>query len=212
MKIIKSYNNFVNESIKDLMKGKSKDELIDSLNKLSIKDKFNRACEFGLIDVVKTLLKTNKDEINMEESFETAVIYDQLNIAKLLISKGINIRSIDAQPMIESCTNGDNLIKFKFLLDLDLYFFSFTTNDMMYELAEQDAPKCLTEAFKRGFEMEYFQHTNLEEDKIDYYFFDTFKDEIIRIIIKYSKQIREQFEECANKYIDRANKIKSYLK
>lgn len=206
--MIKKFNNFINESVRDLMKGKSKDEVMNSLDKLSIVDKFDRACEYGLIDVVKTMLKTNKDDINMEDAFETAVIHDQINIAKLLVSNGVDIELIYANRMFDDCIENDDLIKFKFLLDLGFDIL----DDTMYELAKMNALMCLTEAFKRGYEMEYYEESNLDEDKIDDYFFAKYSDEVIKIILKNSEQIRTKFEECANEYIDRAKKIKSYLK
>lgn len=58
MKHLKSYN----ESIKDYLKPKNKDEINNILKDLSPYKKFKKGCEYGLLDVIVDALIENNEE------------------------------------------------------------------------------------------------------------------------------------------------------
>jgi ankyrin repeat protein len=57
MKNIKSYNNYINESLKDKLKGKSKDDIIKTIKGLPPQEQFEKACKYNVLPIIKELIK-----------------------------------------------------------------------------------------------------------------------------------------------------------
>jgi len=98
MKIIKSYNNFVNESIKDLMKPKTGEEILSNIKNIS-QEKKNEylvdAAHDGDLGMVKYLIKSGAD-INFKNNCDLTILMiasytGHLEIVKYLIDNGANI-------------------------------------------------------------------------------------------------------------------------
>jgi len=107
MKTIQTYEVFLNESLMKQMEPKSEKDIIDSLNKLPLKEKFEKACEYGVDEVVEEMLNDGynvKDtEINielMDDGFSKIVILllnhgALLKIHNLDLLRGVDLSEIE---------------------------------------------------------------------------------------------------------------------
>lgn len=98
MKIIKSYKNFVNESVKDLMKPKSEEEISSNIKNFSQEKKDEylvEAAHDGDLKMVKLLIESGAD-INTRNNYDLTVLMiasyrGHLEIVKYLIDNGADI-------------------------------------------------------------------------------------------------------------------------
>ena len=61
MKKIKTYNNFINESLKDKLKGKSEQEILNNIKNLTPKEKLEKGAQYGLLFLVKQAIEEGVD-------------------------------------------------------------------------------------------------------------------------------------------------------
>lgn len=59
--MIKDFNSYINESLKDKIKGKSNDDILNSIKDMIPEHKFINACKHHLTWLVKHLIKENLD-------------------------------------------------------------------------------------------------------------------------------------------------------
>jgi hypothetical protein len=79
-----------NEGVRHLMTGKSEEDILKSLDKLSIKDKFYRSCEYGMFDIIKDML--DNGDITMEwkdDALTNAAWYRRFDVVKFLLDNGV---------------------------------------------------------------------------------------------------------------------------
>jgi glutaredoxin-related protein len=77
MKTVYTYNEFLNERLRDQMTPKSDKDIIDSLNELPENEKFREACENGVDVVVKQMLENGFDD-------KDTLLYVSKNISDLI--------------------------------------------------------------------------------------------------------------------------------
>lgn len=97
MKHIKSFN----ESIKDVLKSKSKDDILKDIDKMNTKDKLKNACKYNIIWLVEDILKDN----TFDPSFD--------NNECLMIAKKFKLNEI-LDILIKNEKVIDKLIKYRY--------------------------------------------------------------------------------------------------
>jgi ankyrin repeat protein len=135
---MKTYNQFINESVRHLMTGKSKEEIRKSLDKLSPKEKLDRDEEWNIytkeevnellyqlntddrlkygvykqnIDVIKSAVK-NASNSAKSNSIGTAAANNFIDITKLLLDNGTDPDAMMNSPLLVTVQYGfDDLVK-----------------------------------------------------------------------------------------------------
>jgi len=153
-KIMKKFDDFIssklvsnkfatNESIRDLMKPKSKEEINKSLEDLSPKEKLDKDEEWGIyteeevndllyklntddkleygvyrqnIDVIKLALKDNASNSIKSRSLCTAIYNNFIDIVKLLLDNGTSPNAMMGSPLLIAVQSGNDYLV-KLLLD-----------------------------------------------------------------------------------------------
>ncbi len=100
--MIKSFNEFINESVRDLMKPKSEEEIIFKLKSLTQKQKNNKLIETsndGLLNIVKYLVENGADVNAFDNLIFTPLMYasyrGHLDIVKYLVENGADVNAVD---------------------------------------------------------------------------------------------------------------------
>jgi ankyrin repeat protein len=91
MKKVKTYNIFLNESLRDKLKGKSEEEIIQKLKGLSTEELLLRACKFGMLSLVKIIIEEeNYDPSTMKYNtcIDDAAINGHFDVVKYLLDDG----------------------------------------------------------------------------------------------------------------------------
>ncbi len=105
MKNIKSYNNFITESLTDKMKPKSKDEVENHINKLSFKEKLETAIKEDIVWIVKEIIPIkNIDVIN--QSLQRAALFNSIEVVKYLLDIGADIHYKEDAALRWACREG----------------------------------------------------------------------------------------------------------
>jgi ankyrin repeat protein len=110
--------NLYNESLRDKLKGKSKEDIMKSLKDIPLREQFYKSCEFGLADVVKELLPQVKIPIWDETGIELASKNGHLDVVKELLNYGIEPVAYHNSPL-RNAAEGGHLEIVKLLLKYD---------------------------------------------------------------------------------------------
>jgi ankyrin repeat protein len=125
---IKRYNKFINESLKDKLKGKSEEEVKSKLIGLGPKELLKKSAKIGYIDGVKSAIKSlfkgnimksilinfNKDDLDV--ALEFAIRNNHYEITKYLIENGANPYS-EYYDNLQIAVDNDNYDMVKLLID-----------------------------------------------------------------------------------------------
>ena len=86
MKKIKTYNNFINESLKDKLRGKSEQEILNNNKNLSPEEKLEKGAQYGFLPLVKQAIGEGIDpSVNDNYALELASEKGHLNVVKELL-------------------------------------------------------------------------------------------------------------------------------
>ncbi len=122
--MIKSYKSFINESIKDLMKPKSEEDIIKVLQDLNPQQRMRKAIQYGLLSVVKNIIENGID-LKKNTTGNTpigytfvcdAVEYGKLDILKYLLDNGCDLGGMENSHLHEAIVNNHYKVA-KFLVD-----------------------------------------------------------------------------------------------
>lgn len=102
MKKVKTYNNFINESIRNKMKGKEKEEIMKSVENLSDEDALNKFCGYNYDPGIKHLIKKGLPYNKLITLIIRYCSFDgNLDMIKFIVDKGnISIKDIDVNKSI----------------------------------------------------------------------------------------------------------------
>lgn len=120
MKKIKTYNIFINESLKDKMKGKSDKDILDKSKNLSPFQKFEYGCQYGILPLVKDVIDNKSvSKYNFEYGFGVACAFGHLDIIKYLLDKTDINPGVAGSASIKNAASENKLNVVKFLLKDD---------------------------------------------------------------------------------------------
>jgi ankyrin repeat protein len=118
-KMIKKYNDFLNEKLSDKLGGFTEDEAMKKLNlySLSPNDMLVKCAYYNIISGMELALKNGADiHYNKEKALYSSIEKKQYNAVKFLIEHGANTHIDGNQPLYSAIIEGDLEI-FKLLLE-----------------------------------------------------------------------------------------------
>jgi len=87
--MIKKFDKYINEGIRDLMTPKSEEDIKKKLGKLSPDDKIKIGIRNDVLWLIENGIKENGDYYN-NDVFSWACLRNHINIVKLLLNKGLS--------------------------------------------------------------------------------------------------------------------------
>lgn len=120
MKNIRTYNTFINESLRNKLKGKSEDEIDKIINYDRPRDSFYLSIRYGYMKGVKISLSKFDNDLSVDRlnsGLDIAVGYNQFHIAKLLIDLGADASNTEYYDMLVNATIQRNYDMVKLLID-----------------------------------------------------------------------------------------------
>ena len=146
MKYLKSYN----ESIRDKMKPKSEEDVLKSLSKLDIHDRFMYAIEYGVFEEVKKLIEEDKVDIHEsnERALELSIYYNHDDIIEYLLDNGADPNAQNGR-LMRHPIDRNNMKQIKMLLDAgyDLNATTDWNSEMLGIAIRDDKPVEMVELF-----------------------------------------------------------------
>jgi ankyrin repeat protein len=84
--------NSYNESMKDKLKGKSEEDIYNSIDKLSSQDKLEKACQYGIMSLVKQTLDDGADP---SDNYNTPIIFASVHGHSEIVKKLLRDERVD---------------------------------------------------------------------------------------------------------------------
>jgi ankyrin repeat protein len=113
---MKTYNQF-NESVRDLMKPKSEEEILKSLSELSPIQKLKKGIDNNYISIFKKGIEEGANLKRANSYYDLlygAVVHNQIEIAKLILENGIKFK--DSDNLLSWAARDGNIDMVKLLL------------------------------------------------------------------------------------------------
>jgi hypothetical protein len=113
---MKTFNQFINESIRDKMTPKSEDEILKSLKNLTPIEQLLTGIKYNIHWVVKDLINKgifdDMDIFDKEEILSDVVMDNNVEVLSMLIDAGIDIHSENDWALTHACLNNYyNMVK-----------------------------------------------------------------------------------------------------
>jgi len=90
---MKRFNDFINESVRDLMKGKSDDEIKEISKILSPHKKMLYAINNDILWLAEEAIKDGSLIEYLSSYMERTIVFDNIDILKILVNNGVEINS-----------------------------------------------------------------------------------------------------------------------
>ena len=122
---MKKFNQFINESIRDKMTPKSEDDIKKSLEKLSPKEKIEKAIKYNIIWVAQEAIDNGVDITGTTKGgyhfgqrlLDDAIKKGHVDMAKFLLKNGVDLRKSDLADSLENAVSNNRLEMVKFLIE-----------------------------------------------------------------------------------------------
>ena len=98
MKYLISYN----ESVRDLMKPKSEEEIVKALGKMTPEEKLEKGSRHNILSLVKQGIKEGAN-IEWGNHLSYALIHGNLEMVKLLVDNGVDLQPYKSGHFYQAC-------------------------------------------------------------------------------------------------------------